>query len=818
MSAFGNESLPKKDNHYISHQITANALEITTEQGKVNLRSYGEQAIEVHYQLSKKPLNLLEKNAAKLPSFAIKENALKQAFNLSNKKTTLEFSIAKLTAVITKSPFNISFYKTHDQKKQLLLAEESGYFADTTLENDKQHNVQGFRFHLNRNEKLLGGGERVLGMDRRGQRMPLYNRAHYGYETQSNQMNFGLPAVFSSNKYILLFDNSAKGWMDLGKSEQNIMQFEAVSGRMSYIVFSGDTYPELLNNFVNVTGKQPMPPRWALGNYASRFGYRSEQEVRNTVDKFIELDFPLDALILDLYWFGKDIKGHMGNLDWDKKAFPTPEKMMADIKEKGVNTLLITEPFVLTTSQKWLDAEQHQALAKTTDGTPKLFDFYFGNTGLIDVFSEKGQNWFNDIYKTLHQQGVAAWWGDLGEPEVHPSDTLHTLSDGSVVNGDAIHNVYGHQWAKIVYENQLRLAPNERPFILMRSGFAGSQRYGMIPWTGDVSRTWGGLKPQVELSLQMSVLGMAYTHSDLGGFAGGEKFDKEMYIRWLQYGVFQPIYRPHAQDNIAPEVVFHDKETQDILRKFIKLRYNLLPYNYTLAYQNSTTGMPLMRPLFFEDGLENKTSLELIDNAKSYLWGNAFLVTPVVEPGVRSVSVPLPKGVWFDFFTGHDITANRYQGCQTVDLTTHLETLPVLVRAGSFIPMIDDIQSTKFYNNNALNLHYYADESVKSADYEMYEDDGEMFQANTQGLFELLSFKAIQQDGKLSIYLSRNNTHYVGMPKIRQMTLTIHNWPSRPTKLLIGGKKATQLNWNKKTQTLVVEFPWQHQALTIDIL
>ena len=817
MSAFGDESLPKKDNHYISHQITANALEIMTEQGKVNLSSYGEQAIEVHYQLTKQPLNLLEKNAAKLPSFSIKENALKQAFNLSNKNTTLEFSIAKLTAVITKSPFNIAFYKTQGQQKQLLLAEESGYFTDTTRDNDKQHHVQGFRFHLSKNEKLLGGGERVLGMDRRGQRMPLYNRAHYGYETQSDQMNFSIPAVFSSNKYILLFDNSAKGWMDLGKSEKNIMQFEAVSGRMSYLVFSGDTYPELLNNFVNVTGKQPMPPRWALGNYASRFGYRSEQEVRDTVDKFIELDFPLDALILDLYWFGKDIKGHMGNLAWDKKAFPTPEKMMADIKAKGVNTLLITEPFVLTTSQKWLDAEQHQALAKATDGTPKHFDFYFGNTGLIDVFSEKGKNWFNDIYKTLHQQGVAGWWGDLGEPEVHPSDTLHTLSDGSVVNGDAIHNVYGHQWAKMVYENQLSLAPNERPFILMRSGFAGSQRYGMIPWTGDVSRTWGGLKPQVELSLQMSVLGMAYTHSDLGGFAGGETFDKEMYIRWLQYGVFQPIYRPHAQDNIAPEVVFHDKETQDILRKFIKLRYNLLPYNYTLAYQNSTSGMPLMRPLFFEAGLDDKASLALIDNAKSYLWGNAFLVTPVVDPGVKSVSVPLPKGVWFDYFTGHDATVNRYQGGQTVEITTYLETLPVLVRAGSFIPMINDIQSTKFYNNNALNLHYYADESVKSADYEMYEDDGEMFQANTQGLFELLAFKANQQGGKLSIRLSRSDTHYVGMPKSRQMTLTIHNWPSRPTKLLIGGKKATQLSWSQKTQTLVVKFPWQHQALTIDI-
>jgi len=157
---------------------------------------------------------------------------------------------------------------------------------------------------------------------------------------------------------------------------------------------------------------------------------------------------------------------------------------------------------------------------------------------------------------------------------------------------------------KMVFDNQLKMSPDQRPFILMRSGFAGSQRYGMIPWTGDVSRSWGGLKPQVELSLQMSLLGMAYTHSDLGGFAGGEQFDQEMYIRWLQYGVFQPIYRPHAQDNIAPEVVFHDKRTQDILRKYIKLRYNLLPYNYTLAYQNSTTGMPLMRPLFLSNSLK----------------------------------------------------------------------------------------------------------------------------------------------------------------------------------------------------------------------
>jgi len=812
------QAIASEKNSYLSHHLEDQNLVITTTLGQLTLSAFGDNAIEANYQYENK-LN----NAAFLPSFAIKEHAHKQEFSVKETSQQLLASAGTLNAVIKKSPFNISYY--HGEK--LLVSEEAGFFTDTTLEDKIQHQIQGFRFKLSDNEKLLGGGERVLGMDRRGHRMPLYNRAHYGYEAQSNQMNFSLPAVFSSNKYILLFDNSAKGWMDLGKSEHDIMQFSAVSGRMSYIVFTGNTYPELINNYVDVTGKQPMPPRWALGNYASRFGYRSEQEVRDTVNKFIELDFPLDALILDLYWFGKDIKGHMGNLDWDKEAFPTPTKMISDIKKQGVNAILITEPFVLTSSKKWADAEQNHALAKNAEGNPKRFDFYFGNTGLVDVFSNKGKNWFNNIYKTLYQQGVAGWWGDLGEPEVHPSDTLHTLSDGNVVDGNAIHNVYGHQWAKMVFENQLVLAPNERPFILMRSGFAGSQRYGMIPWTGDVSRTWGGLKPQVELSLQMGVLGLGYTHSDLGGFAGGETFDKEMYIRWLQYGVFQPIYRPHAQDNIAPEVVFHDKETQDILRKFIKLRYNLLPYNYTLAYQNSTTGMPLMRPLFFEyeAELEDELNLKLIDNAKSYFWGDAFLVTPVVDAGVKAVSIPLPQGVWFDYFTD-----KKYLGGQTISLATNLETLPVLVRAGSFVPMVNDIQSTKDYDSSQLMLHYYADESVNSSEGEMYEDDGQSYQSLSQNQYEILHFNAKQNkqsSGQDNIVFTFNRTGdgYPEMPVKRQVSLVIHHWSNAPQNITVEGKvmqvdsnsPASNVYWNKTKNTLTVRFNWQHQPLTLRI-
>ncbi len=583
--------------NYLTHKLAGNSLVITTNSVEVTLSAYGESAIAAHYQ------SLGEKlPASQLPSFAIKENAASGKFVIKEDKNQLTLTLNKLSAVINKTPFTIRYYqKNKHQKDTLLIAEEQGFFRGSVSETieipptegsskatkvTKKLPIQGFRFHVDDTEKLLGGGERVLGMDRRGHSFPLYNRAHYGYTTQSEQMNFSIPAVMSSNKYIVLFDNSAKGYMDLAKTEKNTLEFSAVAGRMAYIVFSADSYPKLLNNYVDVTGKQPLPPRWSLGNYASRFGYRSEAEVRATVNKFIDLDFPLDALILDLYWFGKDIKGHMGNLAWDKDTFPEPEKMISDIKEQGVNTILITEPFVLSTSGKWQDAVEQQALAKDAQGDAKQFDFYFGNTGLVDVFDTDAQRWFNQFYTKLYQQGVTGWWGDLGEPEVHPADSLHQFGD-LTVTGDEIHNVYGHQWAKMVYEHQRQLDPLNRPFIMMRAGFLGSQRYGLIPWTGDVSREWGGLVPQVELALQMSVLGLGYIHSDVGGFAGGETFDPELYMRWTQFGAFSPVFRPHAQEHIPSEPVFHEKTVKDHSRDYIKLRYALTPYNYTLAMEHS---------------------------------------------------------------------------------------------------------------------------------------------------------------------------------------------------------------------------------------
>ncbi|MGE4071722.1 MAG: TIM-barrel domain-containing protein [Lysobacterales bacterium] len=779
---------------YLSHQQSGNSLHIQTSEGALTLTFQQPGAIEAHYQPT---------GVKQLPSYSIAAAPPPLTTAISESASQLVFASTELEARIDKKPLRISYYR----KGELLLAEEKGAYAFET--------TRGFRFHLDPDEKLMGTGERVLGMNRRGHRLPLYNKPHYGYTTESEQMYFSLPVVMSSHKYLLVFDNSASGSVDLGKTDPDILEFQAVAGRLSYLLFAGDSYPELIHNYVRVTGTQPLPPRWAFGNYASRFGYRSEAEVREVVAKFQQADIPLDAVVIDLYWFGKDIQGHLGKLDWDRESFPNAEQMLADLSAQGIKTILVTEPFILTTSTRWQEAVAAGVLALNVAGKPKTYDFYFGNTGLIDVFKPEAATWFWNIYAGLMRQGVAGWWGDLGEPEVHPADTIH-------VNGTAeeVHNAYGHNWARLLYENHVATYPERRPFIMMRAGAPGSQRYGMIPWTGDVERSWGGLKPQVELALQMSLLGMAYTHSDLGGFAGGESFDADLYLRWLQYGVFQPVFRPHAQDHIASEPVFHDAQTVALARDAIRLRYRLLPYLYTLAWENSRSGMPLMRPLFFGD----ESDASLIDRSDAYYWGDAFLVAPITDPGQMSKSVDLPRGVWFDFWSDA-----RHEGGKTATIAVSSATIPVLVRAGAFIPMVAPFANTGQYTTEQLELHYYADASVSSASGQMYDDDGHSRLAPDNGHNELLSFSAIQQDGSLSIELKRKGGDYPGKPAVRQMQLVVHGWKSAPQALTAGSETlvlGNQTEWesgearawhDNASGQVYLRFPWGADAVRVEL-
>ncbi len=769
---------------FVSSKLVNNQIDIVVSDGVYKIQPFSNKIIRTSFYPSNKKLSNL--------SFAVESKAKKQNIITNENDNFISYTMDSLEVKIQKQPFCISYlYKT-----KLLIKQNIQLSQPDTV--DMMH------FKIEQNEVLYGGGERVLGMNRRGNRLRLYNRAHYGYTTHSELMNYSLPLFISSKKYAVLFDNVSDGFLDLDSKKNNTINYWASAGVQNYYVVVGNNWYDLVNEYTNLTGKQPLPPRWAFGNFSSRFGYHSQAETEYTINKYFENNIPVDAVILDIYWFGKTIKGTMGNLEWETDSFPNPNKMIKDFAKKGVNTILITEPFILTTSKTWKEADNKHLLALNSGGKPYRYNFYFGNTGLIDIFKPSARRWFWNIYKKYINEGIGGWWGDLGEPEVHPDDIIHVNGKGS-----DIHNAYGHEWAKMIFDGYKTDFPNQRPFILMRSGYAGSQRYGIIPWTGDVSRSWGGLQPQPEISLLMGMQGIAYMHSDLGGFAGGDSIDNELYGRWLQYGVFQPIFRPHAQEHIAPEPVFQINSTMALARQAINLRYKLKPYIYNIAFENSVSGKPLMRPLFFNEP-DNK-DLQTYDSA--YMWGDAFLVSPIKERGKKTQSVYLPKGSnWTNFFTG-----KVYEGGKTYDIDLSIKNIPVFVKGGSFIAMKEEVANEKSYSLDKYTLHYYADNLHEKSDYTLYNDDGKTPDAYAKGEYELSKFIAINKKGQISLSIKKDYGSNYKFLNDNIVTIKIHNI-KKPKKVKINNVKLSKNKWNWKNNILTFEVKCSKELLKIQII
>ncbi|OUS03595.1 glycosyl hydrolase [Flavobacteriales bacterium 33_180_T64] len=756
-------------------EIQGNNLKIEVSDGYYVIKPFSSEIIETTFVPQAETLN--EKSHA----VVLKPNVLN--VHITEHEDTIVLKTKGLYVAIKKSPFQISYY----YNDQHVISEKAGYVKNDSLET--------IQFKLTKDEVLYGGGARALGMNRRGNRLQLYNRAHYGYETHAELMNYTLPIVMSSNKYMVHFDNAPIGFLDLDSKGDNTLKYETISGRKTYQVIVGNSWYDIVDNYTDLTGKQPMLPRWALGNFSSRFGYHSQKEVIETIDKFREEDIPVDAIIIDLYWFGKEVKGTMGNLAFDRDSFPDPQQMIKDLKSKDVETILITEPFILTTSNRWDEAVEKEILAKDALGNPFTYDFYFGNTGLIDIYSHKGAQWFKTIYKDLSKLGVNGFWGDLGEPEVHPSKLIHATG-----TADEVHNIYGHDWARLVYESSLEANPEQRPFVLMRAGYSGSQRYGLVPWSGDVNRTWGGLQSQPEIALQMGMQGLAYMHSDLGGFAGAN-LDDELYTRWLQYGVFQPIYRPHAQEDVASEPVFRSAKAKALAKQAIELRYKMLPYNYNLMFENNQTGAPLMRPLFFEE----QDNPDLFTYSDAYLWGKDILVAPILKAGEKEKAVYFPKtSNWFDFYTDE-----KYEGGQTKTVQTKENSIPTFVRGGAFIPLAKRTgqgHSTNDYTPKNLELHYYFDKSVTESKREFYDDNGNYINAINYEYYEAPKYEANYKRNNLIFEFKLESEIDFSIAE-KAIELIIHNIDKEPKCIKIDGEKVP-IVWNSKVKQLRIPVDW----------
>lgn len=681
----------------------------------------------------------------------------------------------------------------------------------------KDSTYKGFQIHLQDDEQIFGGGERALPLNRRGHQFNLYNNPWYGYGEGANNLNYSVPFFTSNKGYGLFFDNPSKGYADIGKTNPNIFEVGFESGELNVYIIQGKNYPEILESYHQLTGTQPLPPRWALGNLMSRFGYTSEQQVKAIAVKMKAAHIPVDAIIFDLFWFGDSIKGTMGNLDWvNKQVWPNPTKMIQDFKKDHIQTVLITEPFILKSSLNYQESKFFHAV--DSNRKPYLLtDFYFGEAGLIDIFRKDAQQWFWNKHKQQMNKGVEAWWGDLGEPEKHPSTVFHNLKDlgfKRLFNANEVHNLYGHTWTKMLFNNYAKEFPTKRLFSLNRSGFAGTQRYGIFPWTGDVSRSWSGLNAQLPVLLGMSMSGVPYVHSDAGGFAGGEG-DNELYVRWLQMATFTPIFRPHGTAlfsvdknaySFPSEAALIDEPYQSYAKKAIELRYQFLPYNYNLAYQQAKIGKPLMATLYYYNSADSFVT-SIVDQ---YYWGEQIIVAPILQKNTmqRSVYLPLQIKKYYKF----NSSINFESGFITD--TASLNNQLIYVKEGSILPLWNrpENANTAAFATNQIIWQYYATNSNTINKYSLFNDDG--ITKNAVPNFIHCVVEENNTTFKINFNFNENSTRTTN----KEITFQIFGVQKLPSKLMVNNIQLNSNNWSYNKSTQILNIHLNQVASTINIV
>lgn len=351
---------------------------------------------------------------------------------------------------------------------------------------------------------FYGAGERGHSLKLNGDTLVMYNRQNYGYEGHDprlRQMNITVPMFVSTEGYGVLFDDHAPATLVM--SDPIVYSSEQESPVSYYFIYGGGTVAGVTEEYSRLTGRQDLPPFWALGYITSKYGYKSQQETVGVIDTLKREGFPVDGVVLDLYWFGKETD--MGKLAWDTVSWPDHRGMLAGLKARGVNTVLISEPYINKKGaiDNYNLLAEGGMLTRDKDGNVHDVTTWVGDAGMFDVANPATRRWLRERYRALTDEGVGGWWGDLGEPEVHPETIVH--SNGMTAR--EYHNVYGNEWSKIIYDMYREEYPGRRLMTMMRGGTAGLQRYSVFPWSTDVARTWGGLEPQVRIMLNSGLAG-----------------------------------------------------------------------------------------------------------------------------------------------------------------------------------------------------------------------------------------------------------------------------------------------------------------------
>ena len=657
------------------------------------------------------------------------------------------------------------------------LAEEEGH----KLEGHQEFNVYVSKV-MEENTYFYGLGERTGSLNKKGYHYRNWNTDDPSPHGETfAELYKSIPFLITikdENAFGIFFDNHFESHFDMGKENSNYYYFGAVEGNLDYYFMYGPTVKEVVNEYTDLTGKTPLPQLWTLGYQQCRWSYAPEARAMEIASAFREKDIPCDTIYLDI-----DYMDGFRVFTWDNKKFENPKEFINKLKEMGFKLVTIIDPGVKVDKGYKIYDEgiRNGYFATDKDGIVYKNRVWPGDSVYPDFMNEKTRNWWSDNQKIMMDVGVSGIWNDMNEPASFngplPDDVMFN-DDGREVMHKEIHNVYGHMMAKATYEG-IKKHTNKRPFIVTRACYSGSQKYSTI-WTGDNQSTWEHLRMSLPMLMNLGLSGMAFCGTDVGGF--GHDCTGELLSRWVQVGAFTPLFRNHSTiGSREQEPWAFDEETEDINRKYIKLRYKLIPYLYDLMHKGELTGEPIIRPLLF-NYQKDKNTYEINDE---FMFGDNILVAPVVEQGARHRLVYLPEGDnWIDYWT-----KKEYKGGQYIIKEAALDICPIYIKVLSIIPIGKEQNYIGEKENDTLALDIYLGENDGDIIYTHYLDDGESFDYKN-GILNKYDIKVSVKENIIISFSEDINYE----KKYKKLIININNLNDK--EVIFNGNKVSVINNN----------------------
>jgi alpha-glucosidase len=624
-------------------------------------------------------------------------------------------------------------------------------------------------------EHYFGLGDKPMQLNLRGRRVQNWATDEYGYIKDKDPLYKTIPfyvGIHNGLSYGVFMDNTFKSFFDFASERNSATSFWAHGGEMNYYFIYGKNPLEVVERYTNLTGKPELPPLWAMGYHQCKWSYYPESVVRDLAAEFRKRQIPCDALYLDI-----DYMDGFRCFTWDKNKFPEPHVMVKDLAADGFKTVVIIDPGIKIdwNYSVFKEAYDKGYFCKRADGDYMKGKVWPGECYFPDFTKAEVREWWATLFKGLiAEDGVRGVWNDMNEPAVmevesktFPPDVRHDF-DGHPCSHRKAHNVYGAQMARATFHGVKRFAKPNRPFIITRSLYSGTQRYSST-WTGDNIATWEHLWVANMQMQRMAISGYSFVGSDIGGFT--EHPTSELYVRWIQLATFHPLMRTHSSGQHGNQEPWSfSEEATEIVKAFIELRYKLLPYLYTTFWQYASSGTPMLRPLAFLDGNDPN----LIHRTNEFLCGDHILVCPVTDPGTQQRYIYLPQGRWYNYFTNQLL-----DGGKEVHVDAPLETMPLFMRAGSVIPHYPIMQYVGEKKLEQLTLWaYYSKDKTRST---VYEDacDGYDYQ---KGNYCEKTFTLSAKDNEITIRQHINGKYE---PDYDKYDLQLVGLPFEPVSVLL---------------------------------